>query len=265
MLDQPYHIHAHVPWESQFEYFVAHNDAGKVCELLDMIPNSILSEGIIRVNVDSLQAAANTLSDLTVPDYNMYICDSEEFEPVCVEIPHVKIFRSLCNHESTLYIRMVMQQELAKKNIFMKEYWQSTTEIIPLLARAGILIKVGPKEECSTTFSASEIPDDAHHQGREGALHKLIIRFCVQYNLPYLLDLYLDISNLAPEKDCIRLLKETAVSFGAILVYNTSYSALLFVFSSLTSSSAELAVTNWLPGNLDLLLFFNNKKRLGTR
>lgn len=208
LLDQPYHVHAHVPWESQFEYFVAHNDVGKVCELLDMIPNSILSEGIIRVNVNSLQAPANTLSDLTVPDYNMYICDSEELEPFCVEIPHVKVFRSLWNHESTLYIRMVMQQELAKRHIFMKEYWQSTTEIIPLLARAGILIKVGLKEECSTIFSASEIPDDAHHQGREGALHKLIIRFCVQYNLPYLLDLYLDTCNLAPDKDCIRLLKE---------------------------------------------------------
>ena len=259
MLDQPYHIHAHIPWESQFEYFVAHNDAGKVCNLLDMIPNSILSEGIIRVNVDSLQAAANTLSDLTFPDYSMYICDSEELEPVCMEIPHVKVFRSLCNHESTLYIRMVMQQELAKKHIFMKEYWQSTTEIIPLLARAGILIKVGSKEECSTTSFASEMPDDAHHQGREGALHKLIIRFCVQYNLPYLLDLYLDICNLAPEKDCIRLLKETAVSSGAILVYNTCYSTLLFVFSSLTSSNAELTVTSWLPSKLDLLFFNNNK------
>ncbi|KAG0546959.1 hypothetical protein BDA96_01G038500 [Sorghum bicolor] len=210
LLDQPYHIHGHIPWESQFEYFVAHNDAGNVCKLLDMIPNSILSEGIIRVNVDSLQAAANTLSDLTLPDYSMYICDSEELEPVCMEIPHVKVFRSLCNQESTLYIRMVMQQELAKKHIFMKEYWQSTTEIIPLLARAGILIKVGSKDECSTTSFASEMPVDAHQQGREGALQKLIIRFCVQYNLPYLLDLYLDICNLAPEKDCIRLLKETA-------------------------------------------------------
>ncbi|KAK8457117.1 hypothetical protein SEVIR_3G127700v4 [Setaria viridis] len=210
LLDQPYHVHAHIPWESQFEYFVGHNDAGKVCELLDMIPNSVLLEGIIRVNVDSLQAADNTVSDLTVPDYNMYICDSEELEPVCMEIPHVKVFRSLYNHESTSYIRMLIQQELAKKHIFVKEYWKSTTEIIPLLARAGMLIKVGPRKEYSTTFSASEMPDDANHQGREGALHKLVIRFCVQYNLPYLLELYLDNCNLAPEKDCIPLLKDAA-------------------------------------------------------
>ncbi|KAJ1264321.1 hypothetical protein BS78_09G254700 [Paspalum vaginatum] len=210
LLDQPYHIQAHIPWESQFDYFVGHNDVGEVCKLLDIIPNSVLLEGIIRVNVDSLQAAENTVSDLTVSDYSTYICDSEELEPVCMEIPHVKVFRPLYNHESTLYVRMLMQQELAKKHIFMKEDWQSTTEIIPLLARAGILIKVSPKKECSTPFCASEMPDDAHLRGRQGALHKLIIRFCVQYNLPHLLELYLDNCNLAPEKDCIPLLKDAA-------------------------------------------------------
>ncbi|XP_062194810.1 uncharacterized protein LOC133897988 isoform X2 [Phragmites australis] len=210
LLDQPYHTHAHVPWESQLEYFVAHNDVGEVCKLLGMIPDSVLLEGILRVNVDSSQAADSTVSDVTVPDYNMYICDSEELEPVCMETPHVNVFRSLLNHESTSYIRMVMQQELAEKHIFMKEYWQSTTEVIPVLARAGMLIKVGPKKDCSTTFCASEMPDDAHHRVREGALHKLVIRFCVQYNLPYLLDLYLDNCNLAFEKDCIPSLIDAA-------------------------------------------------------
>ncbi|WVZ99776.1 hypothetical protein U9M48_045026 [Paspalum notatum var. saurae] len=213
LLDQPYHIRAQIPWESQFDYFLGHNDVGEVCKLLDMIPNSVLLEGIIRVNVDSLQAAENTVSDLTFSDYSTYICDSEELEPVCMEIPHVKVFRPLYNHESTLYVRMLMQQELAKKHIFMKEYWQSTTEIIPLLAHAGILIKVSPKKECSMAFCASERPDDAHLWGHQGALHKLIIRFCVQYNLPHLLELYLDNCNLSPEKDCIPLLKDaTAVA-----------------------------------------------------
>ena len=109
-----------------------------------------------------------------------------------------------------------MQQELAKKYIFVKEYWQSTTEIIPLLARAGMLLKVGPKKECSTAFCVSEMPDDANRRGREGALHKLVIRFCVQHNLPYLLELYLDNCNLALEKDCIPLLKDATVSSGAV-------------------------------------------------
>lgn len=210
LLDQPYHMHAHIPWESQFDYFVGHNDERETCKLLDMIPNSVLLEGIIRVNVDNLQTPDYTVSDLTVPGYSMYICDSEELEPLCMEIPRVKVFRPLYNYESTLYVRMLMQQELAKKYIFMKEYWQSTAEIIPLLARAGLLIKVGPKKDCAMTFCASEIPDNAHLRGREGALHKLIIRFCVQYNLPYLLELYLDNCNLAPEKDLIPLLKDAA-------------------------------------------------------
>src|SRR5438105_15446176 len=122
----------------------------------------------------------------------MYICDSEELEPVCLEIPHVKVFRSFSNLESTSYIRMLMQQELAEKHIFLKEYWKSTTEIIPVLARSGTLIKVGPKKECSMSLSASGMPDDAHYRACEGALHKLVIRFCVEYNSPYVLDLYLD-------------------------------------------------------------------------
>uniref|UniRef100_A0A453E8F4 Spatacsin C-terminal domain-containing protein n=2 Tax=Aegilops tauschii subsp. strangulata TaxID=200361 RepID=A0A453E8F4_AEGTS len=215
ILDQPCHISAQsdLPWESQFEYFVAHDDVGEVCKLLDMIPDSVLLEGILSINVDNSRAGYSIVSDVSVPDYKMYICDSEELEPVCMEVPHVKIFRSLSNHESTSWMRMLMQEQLAKKHIFMKEYWQSTTEIIPLLARAGILTntaKIGPKKEASMPLIASEMPDDERHQACERALHKLVIRFCVQYDSPYLLDLYLDNCNLILGEDSIPLLKEAA-------------------------------------------------------
>ncbi|KAE8791643.1 hypothetical protein D1007_33903 [Hordeum vulgare] len=215
ILDQPCHISAQsdLPWESQFEYFVAHDDVGEVCKLLDTIPDSVLLEGILSINVDNSRAGYNIVSDVSVPDYKMYICDSEELEPVCMEVPHVKVFRSLCNHESTSWMRMLMQEQLAKKHIFMKEYWQSTIEIIPLLARAGILTntaKIGPKKEASMPFCASEMPDDERHQACERALHKLVIRFCVQYDSPYLLDLYLDNCNLFLGEDSIPLLKEAA-------------------------------------------------------
>lgn len=202
ILDQPCHAHAyaHFSWESQFEYFVAHNDVLEVCKLLDSIPDSVLLEGILRVNVDNSQATYNTLSDVATHGYKMYLFDSEEIEPVCMEIPHVKVFRSLCNHESTSWMRMIMLQELAKKHIFMKEYWQSTTEIIPILARAGMLV--------NTSELCSDVLHGAYHQDCDGALHKLVLRFCVQYNTPNLLDLYLDYCNLALEKDSIPLLKE---------------------------------------------------------
>ncbi|KAG8053146.1 hypothetical protein GUJ93_ZPchr0001g29494 [Zizania palustris] len=201
ILDQPCHVHAHFSWESQFEYFVAHNDVEEICKLLDIIPDNVLVEGILIVNVDNAQATYNTLPDLATPDYKMYLCDSEEIEPVCMEIPHVKVFRALCNHESTSWMRMIMLQELAKKHIFMKEYWKSTTEIIPILARAGILI--------NTSEICRDMLDDAHHQDCEALLHKLVLRFCVQYNTPSLLDLYLDYCNLALEKDSIPSFKET--------------------------------------------------------
>uniref|UniRef100_A0A0E0JEY2 Spatacsin C-terminal domain-containing protein n=1 Tax=Oryza punctata TaxID=4537 RepID=A0A0E0JEY2_ORYPU len=202
ILDQPCHAHAyaHFSWESQFEYFVAHNDMLEVCKLLDIIPDSALLEGILRVNVENSQATYNTLSDVATHDYKMYLFDSEEIGSVCMEIPHVKVFRSLCNHESTSWMRMIVLQELAKKHIFMKEYWQSTTEIIPILARAGMLV--------NTSELCSDVLHDAYHQDCEGALHKLVLRFCVQYNTPNLLDLYLDYCNMALEKDSIPSLKE---------------------------------------------------------
>jgi spatacsin len=225
-------MHVHVPWESQFEYFIAHNDVEEASKLLDAIPDSVLLDGILRVNVASSQAADSTIADVIISDYNMYIYDSEELEPVCLEIPHIKILRSLSNPESTSYIGMLMQKELAEKHIFLKEYWQSMTEIIPVLARSGTLIKVGTKKDCPTTCSSSGMPDDACHLTCEGALHKLVICFCVQYNLPYLLDLYLDNCNLALEKDCILLLKDAAVSSDATLVRNTSIEH-CYLYSSL--------------------------------
>ncbi|XP_006643839.2 uncharacterized protein LOC102717287 isoform X2 [Oryza brachyantha] len=200
ILDQPCHAHTHFSWESQFEYFVAHNDVMQVCKLLDIIPDSVLLEGILRVNVENSQATCNTMTNVANQDYKMYLCDSEEPEPFCMEIPHVKVFRSLCNHDSTSWMRMIMLQELAKKHIFMKEYWQSTTEIIPILARAGILI--------NTSELCSDVLDDAYYWDCEGALHKLVLHFCVQYNTPNLLGLYLDYCNLALEKDSIPSLKE---------------------------------------------------------
>jgi spatacsin len=218
---------SNLPWESQFEYFVAHSDVGGVCKLLDIIPDSVLLEGILRVNVDNSRVGYSTLSDVTVPDYKMYICDSEELEPVCLEVPHVKVFRSLSNNESTSWMRMLMQKELAKKHIFMKEYWQSTTEIIPVLARAGILIntEIGSKKESSMPFYASEMPDDdERHRACERALHKLVMRFCVQYDSPYLLDIYLDNCNFVLGEDSVPLLKEAAVSHAVFLVYDTSVS-----------------------------------------
>ncbi|KQK03052.1 uncharacterized protein LOC100829381 isoform X2 [Brachypodium distachyon] len=213
ILDQPYYMCAQsdLPWESQFEYFVTHNDVEGVCKLLDIIPDSVLPEGILRVNVDNLLVGYSNVSDVTIPDYKMYICDSEELEPVCMGVPHVKVFRSLCNHELTSWTRMLMQQELAKKHIFMKEYWQSTTEIIPVLARAGIVIntsEIGPKKEGSMPVCDSEVPNDEHRRACERALHKLVMRFCVQYDSPYLLDLYLDNCNLLLGEDSIPLLKE---------------------------------------------------------
>ena len=116
-----------------------------------------------------------------------------------------------------------MQKELAKKHIFIKECWQSTTEIIPVLARAGILINtdIGLKKESSMPFYAPEMPDDDRHRACERALHKLVIRFCVQYDSPYLLDIYLDNCNLVLEEDSVPLLKQATVSHTVCLVYDT--------------------------------------------
>ncbi|XP_008786547.2 uncharacterized protein LOC103704848 [Phoenix dactylifera] len=213
VLDQPFYMGVHVPWESQLEYHVSHNNLEEVYKLLDVIPTTFLSEGCLKINLDSSHSAANDGTDVKSPDYAMCICAAEELEPVCIDVPHVKILRFPATTCSS-WLKMLVEQELAKRYIFLKEYWQSTAEIISLLARAGFLINSSKfSTRCKSSKSSLDLDilvSDQSHNDTIEALHKLVVHHCIRYNLPYLLDLYLDHHNLALDYGSLCSLQQAA-------------------------------------------------------
>ncbi|KAG5245302.1 Glycoside hydrolase, family 19, catalytic [Salix suchowensis] len=215
VLDQPFIMGVHVLWESQLEYYLCHNDFEEVSKLLDLIPTSVLSDGSLQITLDNLQHAPEIGSNCEYPDYNSYICSIEELDSVCIDIPGVKIFRFPANAFCSMWLRTLMEQELAKKFIFLNEYWEGTGEIVALLARSGLMTSRSDKmtmEDYSVeTSSDLNITDDGRfHVAPMEALHKLLVHYCVQYNLPNLLDLYLDHHKLALDNDLLGSLQEAA-------------------------------------------------------
>ena len=226
-MDQPFIMGVHVLWESQLEYHLCHNDFEEVSKLLDLIPASVLSDGSLQITLDNLQHAPEVGSNCEYPEYNSYICSIEELDSVCIDIPWVKIFRFPANAFCSMWLRTLMEQELAKKFIFLNEYWEGTGEIVALLARSGLITSKSDKmtmEDYSVESSSNlNITDDGRfHVAPTEALHKLLVHYCVQYNLPNLLDLYLDHHKLALDNDSLGSLQEAAVSFHMPIESNYS-------------------------------------------
>ncbi|KAJ0988045.1 hypothetical protein J5N97_006401 [Dioscorea zingiberensis] len=212
VLDQPFHMGIHIPWESQLDYYLSHNDLDEVYRLLDVIPSSVLADTTLKVNLDFQHSARNAQTDVKYLDYDLYITNAEELEPVYMTIPNVKSFTFSPTNRCSSWLKLHMEQELAKKYIFLQEYWGSTSDIARLLARAGLL--VSPKISANTKASngspileLTKIGEQIHETTSE-ALHKLIVRYCTQYNLPSLLDFYLDNLDLVEDEKLLSSLLE---------------------------------------------------------
>ncbi|XVF15027.1 hypothetical protein REPUB_Repub09cG0114100 [Reevesia pubescens] len=214
VLDQPFVMGVHVAWESQLEYHIYHNDWEEVFKLLDLIPTSVLSNGSLQIALDGFQPAS-TVECSGYPDFGNYICSVEELDAVCMDVPDIKIFRLSSSVMCSTWLRMLMEQELVKKLIFLKEYWEGTAEIVSLLARSGFITN---RYKISFEDNSIERSSDLHFSsGGENfcadtvqALDKLLIRYCAQYNLPNLLDLYLDHHKLVLNDDSLFSLLEAA-------------------------------------------------------
>ncbi|KAE7998209.1 hypothetical protein FH972_002775 [Carpinus fangiana] len=215
LLDQSFLMGVNVLWESQLEYHVCRNDWEEVSKLLDLVPTSILSDGNLQVSLDSLQPASTVGYNREPADYGNYLCSLEELDAVCMDIPDVKIFRFSANIMCSIWLRLLMEEKLARKFIFMKEYWEGTAEIVSLLARSGF-ITIGYKHpfeddhiksSSDLKFSDSGGPS---HVDTVKALHKLFVRHCGQNNLPNLLDLYLDHHKLVLDNESLSSLQEAA-------------------------------------------------------
>ncbi|KAF9603991.1 hypothetical protein IFM89_039345 [Coptis chinensis] len=202
VLDQPFLMGVHVAWESQLEYHVCHNDWEEVSKLVDLIPLSLLSDAGLQVNLDGLHSAASSHGFL---DYEKYICSTEELDSLCMDIPKVKIIKFSSSQMCNTWLKMLMEQALAKKFIFLKEYFEGTAEIIPLLSRSGFIIN----KSKSLTREESGLGGECHKDTLQ-AFHKLFVHYCAQYGLPNLLDLYIDHHELVLDNVSLSSLLEAA-------------------------------------------------------
>lgn len=219
----------HVLWESQLEYHICHNDWEEVSKLLEFIPASVLSEGSLQIALDVLQPATVGCNS-ELPDFGNYICSIEDLDAVCLDVPKIKVFRFSANGICSTWLRMLMEQELAKKLVFLKEYWEGTGEIVSLLARSGFIMnrnKMSPEDDSIESFSDLNLSNigrstvDTLHP-----LHKLLVHHCAEHNLPNLLDLYLDHHKLVQDNDLLCSLQEAAVS-----VFSLNYHLLCWIYS----------------------------------
>jgi spatacsin len=225
VLDQHYQMAIQVPWESQFEYHTAHNNLQEVLKLLDTIPIPLQSKGILTVNLENTSAAQN---------HGFYICAGEEIEPSYVDVPGVRILRHPYIKNGTLWLRTITEKELAKKNIFLRDHWNGTGEIITVLSRAGLIFNFSVASDVNNaldekSFLIQEVVDSADTKLSDEGFHKLVVHFCVQNKLPYLLDFYLDHHSLVGDHNSFHLLLDAAVRFFASLSLLILF-LVLFVF-----------------------------------
>ncbi|CAI9109170.1 OLC1v1008939C1 [Oldenlandia corymbosa var. corymbosa] len=213
VLDQPFVMGVNILWESQVEYYMGHNDWLQVSMLLEVIPLYALSTGTLSVRLDSLPPPTIVEYAQDISECDNYTCSLDDLDAVCLTIPKIKIFRFPINDMCSIWLRMLMEQQLAKKFIFLRDYWVGTAEIVPLLARSGFLLDIHDTSsleestESSTDLVLSVI-DAETHPDTVLALHKCFVQFCAQYNLVNLLDIYLDHHKLAVDQDSLSLVQD---------------------------------------------------------
>lgn len=215
VLDQPFLMGVNTLWESQLEYYMGHNDGMQVSMLLEVIPAYALSGGALSIRLDSMRSDSVVEYGREIPDHANYICSLDELDGVCMNVPNIKIFRIPTNNMCSMWLRMLMDQQLAKKFVFLKDYWEGTAEIVPILARSGFIFDVhgsSSLEESGEglTELVLSVTDATFHPDAILALHKLIVQFCAQCNLLNLLDIYLDHHKLAVDQDSLSLVLDAA-------------------------------------------------------
>ncbi|GFP83268.1 protein ddb_g0268328 [Phtheirospermum japonicum] len=215
LLDQPLLMGVNVLWESQLEYHVCHNAWLEVSKLLEVIPAYALSRGSLSISLDDIQPASSVEYGQELPGYNNYTNFLEELDSVFMNVPSIRIFRFSANRACSVWLKMLIEQQLAKEFIFLVDYWHGTANIVPLLARSGFMIDNNDNSflegaNCSSSDSLLVIGGASINMDTAQALHKVVIHFCAQYNLMNLLDIYLDHHKLAIDHNSLSFLLDAA-------------------------------------------------------
>ncbi|KAG8383430.1 hypothetical protein BUALT_Bualt04G0012400 [Buddleja alternifolia] len=216
LLDQPLLMGVNVLWESQLEYHVCHNDWLEVSKLLEVIPSYALSHGNLSISLDDVHSSPSIEYDQELPGYNNYSNFLEELATACVNVPSVRVFRFPVNRTCSVWLRKLMEQQLAKKFIFLTNYCHGTEDVVPLLAQSGFMVDMHDNSSLDGAMDSSSdsllvIGDASVNPDTIQALHKVVIHFCAQYNLLNLLDIYLDHHKLAIDHNTLSFLLDAAV------------------------------------------------------
>lgn len=188
VLDQPFLMGVHLLWDSQLEYHISHNDWEEVAKLLDLVPPSSLSDGRLRIAFDDPQPAPAVVYNTEISISEDYPHAAMDIGVTCMNVPNVKIFRHPVDMMSSLWLRMLLETELAKKFIFLREFWGNTSTIVSLLAHSGFITR---KHDISADGNVLDAKGDCIATTVLD-LHKVFVRHCILFCLPNLLDLYLD-------------------------------------------------------------------------
>ncbi|RAL44025.1 hypothetical protein DM860_014162 [Cuscuta australis] len=215
VLDQPFVMGIDVLWESQLEYYMRHNDWLQVSRLLEVIPSYALSHGSLNVSLESLHSAPiiEYPQEPETPGAGNYEYFLEELDAMSLNVPNVKILRFPAHINSSMWLGGLMEQQLAKELIFIKDFWGSLEEMVTLLARSGFVgdthnsfvLEEGLFEKYSDPFLSMNDSRSQTHTIQ--AFHKLMVYYCAQHNLLNLLDLYLDHHKLGMDDEALSLLE----------------------------------------------------------
>ncbi|KAK4366838.1 hypothetical protein RND71_014718 [Anisodus tanguticus] len=215
VLDQPFLMGVNVLWESQLDYHIRHSDWLDVSRLLEVIPSYALTSGSLSVSLDGIRSSSVDEYLQKPHDCGSYIYSLEEVDAVCMNVPSVQIFRFSAHSMCSMWLLMLMERELAKKFIFLKDYWGATADIVALLAQSGFIRDVHkslqtdePDESWSESVLA--ISDARTHPDSIQAFHKVIVQYCSHHNLLSFLDLYLDHHKLALDLESISWMQDAA-------------------------------------------------------
>ncbi|XP_042024596.1 uncharacterized protein LOC121771783 isoform X2 [Salvia splendens] len=252
LLDQPLLMGVNVLWESQVEYHVCHNDWLEVSKLLEVVPPYALSPGSLSISLDDIRPASSIEYGQEPPEFNKYSSFLEDLDTVCMNVQNIRLFRFPTNRSSSVWLRRLMEQQLAHKLIFLVDYWDRVSDIVPLLARSGFMSDLHDTSFLDGANDGSSellvIGDASIDPDAMQSLHKVVVHFCSQYNLLYLLDIYLDTHKLAIDHSSLSFLLDAAGD-------NEWVKCLLLMrvkgkeYDASFSNARAVAALNSVPGN----------------
>lgn len=185
---------------------------------MDLMPSSAVCDGRLQITSHDLQPSTTDGYSKQVSHHVDDLFSPDEMDDPCIIVPGVKIFRFSADTMCSMWVKMHIEPELAKRFIFLREYWEDTSNMVPLLARSSFITRKyhTPSESGSHRIHSNVNPSNARETCVSDSiqnLHKVIAHYCAQYSLPDFLDLYLDHHMLGLDSESLDPLLEAVVSF----------------------------------------------------